>query len=254
MEFTLHRSYADSGTTVPETKVSATRVSEPRPSLFFPSPMTRNQSPRSTPSPAATPDLRLRTLGGLELDRNLLRRHLALVGGPLDVMHTTAQFMRQANEQQIPVILLGSEQDSAFLDLPELLDLNAVRTVALSPVRSSTSPDGLREILNAASAGLRSLPGTGGLQLLFTGRHLGGHWPFVMGRLPALASQGTLVISDVRHHLRTPLPQFYGQFLVWPDGTERMERAVQRWQRHQESRPYRISAEPTGASALWSAS
>lgn len=192
------------------------------------------------------------TPGGLVLPGVTLNRHLALVGGPLDVMHMTAHFLKQANEQQIPVILLGGMQDSAFLDLPDLLELNPVRTAALPPLQSSTTPDRLREVLSEATGSFRNLLGSGP-QLLVTGRHLGGHWPFVMGRLPAFAQQGGIVVADVRNHLSTPLPQFFHHFLVWPEGTERTTRAVERWQRHQTARPYQLTREQDGPLTLWSA-
>lgn len=196
--------------------------------------------------------MRLVTTGGLSLEPDTLRRHLALVGGPLDIMHTMAHFMRQLQQQQLPMILLGGPQDAAFLELPDLLDLNPVRTHALT-ILPGSSPDRVRENLLNAAQSFRTLPGTGGAQVLFIGRYLGGYWPFVMGRLPALAQQGTVVISDVRNELSTPLPQLFTHFLVWPEGTERMTRAVERWQRHQTATPYTRRQEPQGDTALWSA-
>ena len=213
--------------------------------------MTRNLFQRSKAPPAPSA-FQFTTPGGLALPTATLRRQLALVGGPLEVMHLTAHFMKQANEQQIPVILLGGPQDSAFLDLPDLLELNPVRTAALPRLLAGTSPEQLREVLTEATSSFRSLLGSGP-QILFTGRHLGGHWPFVMGRLPAFAQQGGVVIADVRNQLSTPLPQVFNHFLVWPEGTERMNRAVERWQRHQSARPYRVEPEPEGSAALWSA-
>lgn len=213
--------------------------------------MTRNPFQRPKAAPAA-PSFQLTTPGGLVLPADTLRRHLALVGGPLDVMHLTAHFLQQANQQQIPVILLGAPQDTAFLDLPDLLELNPVRTAALPPLRPGTAPERLREDLTTATNSFRSLLGSGP-QMLFTGRNLGGHWPFVMGRLPAFAQQGGVVMADVRHQLSTPLPQVFSHFLVWPEGQERMERAVERWQRHQTARPYTVQPEPQGPAALWTA-
>lgn len=213
--------------------------------------MTRLPSPRQHPDDQPA-ELHFTTPGGLNLPPTTLRNHLALVGGPLDVMHQTAQFLRQADQQQVPLILLGGWQDGAFLDLPELLELNAVRTVVVPPILPQTSPDQLREILTETTQSLRTLLGQGP-QLLFTGRHLGGHWPFVMGRLAAFSQQGGIVVSDVRHHLSTPLPQSFSHFLVWPEGAQRLGRAVERWQRHQRPSPYRVTREPQGTVELWSA-
>ena len=112
--------------------------------------MTRNLFQRSKAPPAPSA-FQFTTPGGLALPTATLRRQLALVGGPLEVMHLTAHFMKQANEQQIPVILLGGPQDSAFLDLPDLLELNPVRTAALPRLLAGTSPEQLREVLTEAT-------------------------------------------------------------------------------------------------------
>lgn len=212
--------------------------------------MTRQSIQRQATENRTVTGLRFTTPSGQPLTD--IQSHLGLLGGPLEVMHATAHFLRQADQQQLPVILLGGQQDAAFLDLPDLLELNAVRTVALPPVLPGTSPDRLRESLTEAMQTFRTLLGHGP-QLLVTGRHLGGHWPFVLGRLPMYAQQGGMVISDVRHQLATPLPQVFKNFLVWPEGQERMTRAVERWQRHQVSRPYTVQADLDGQAALWSA-
>lgn len=136
--------------------------------------------------------------------------------------------------------------------MPDILNLSAVRCHALPPVSADTSPMQLRDRLTSASEELRSLLGQP-QQLLLIGRHLSPLWPFIFGRLPTLSQQGVTVVADVRQYLRSPLPDFFRQFLVWPDGKERFGRAVERWQRHQQLHTYVQSPEPSGQVKLWEA-
>lgn len=188
------------------------------------------------------------TTGGLRVNG-----HCALIGGPADTLHQLARFAEQADAQGVPILLLGADADSALLDVPDILNLSAVRTHALPPVSASTSPMQLRDQLTGASEQLRSLLGQP-QQLLLIGRHLSPLWPFIFGRLPALSQQGVTVVADSRQYLRSPLPDFFKQFLIWPEGEERFIRAVERWQRHHPPQPYLPSPEPNGALQLWAPS
>lgn len=188
------------------------------------------------------------TAGGLQI-----HGHCGLIGGPAEVLHQQARFAEQADAQGVPILLLGAVSDGALLDVPDILNLSAVRTHALPPIMADTSPMQLRDQLTEASEELRSLLGQP-QQLLLLGRHLSPLWPFIFGRLPTLSQQGVTVVADVRQYLRSPLPDFFRQFLVWPDGEERFGRAVERWQRHQRPQAYVQMSEPNGQSQLWQAS
>lgn len=185
------------------------------------------------------------TAGNLEI-----HGHCALVGDPAHTLYQQARFAEQADQQGIPIIFLGAMQDRALLDVPDILNLSAVRTHALPPVKPDTSPVHLREQLTGASEELRSLLGQP-KQLLLLGRHLSPFWPFIFGRLPTLSQQGVTVVADVRQYLRSPLPDVFRQFLVWPEGNGRFLRAVERWQRHQTQKPYLCESEPDGELQLW---
>lgn len=182
-----------------------------------------------------------------------LQGHCGLVGGPADTLHLMARFAEQADALGMPILLLGAAEDAALLDAPDILNLSAVRSHALPPVRADTSHTQLRLQLTAASDELRSLLGQPE-QLLLLGRHLSPVWPFVFGRLPLLIQQGVTVVADARQYLRSPLPEVFRQFLVWPEGEQRFSRAVERWTRHQGGQNDVKSPASEGQPRLWQVS